>query len=330
MASPKVKGSIAEVTKVQVDGLVALKIIKHCQEEGSSTDHVQGFLVGLVVDDTLEVTNCFPLPKSLNDPQAEQKYQTDILENLRKVNCDYYVVGWYQSTYLRSHFTKEFFESQIPYQTKIEESVVIVYDPFTTTVGNLTLQSFRLTQKLLDLVIKDNQFTPESVRESSLKHTDMFEELPVILRNSHLVNALLCEMNNNTSSSPKMDFLNLSMNREVVNHMRLLIDSVEALQQETYKLLGYERNSTKQIQLKQQFIAKRKEENSHLEPGKEPLPIDDKSVEKELNLKPVHPPPRNIALLTIQQVDTQCERIKQVAGQTFPKLYLSEALQQKD
>ena len=39
--------------------------------------------------------------------------------------------------------------------------------------------------------------------------------------------------------------------------MRLLIDSVEALQQETYKLLGYERNSTKQIQLKQQFIAKR-------------------------------------------------------------------------
>ncbi len=51
----------------------------------------------------------------------------DILENLRKVNCDYYQVGWYQSTYLSSHFTKDFFESQIPYQTKITESVVIVY-----------------------------------------------------------------------------------------------------------------------------------------------------------------------------------------------------------
>lgn len=55
------------------------------------------------------------------------KYQMDILENLRKVNCDYYQVGWYQSTYLSSHFTKDFFESQIPYQTKIMESVVIVY-----------------------------------------------------------------------------------------------------------------------------------------------------------------------------------------------------------
>ena len=55
------------------------------------------------------------------------KYQMDILENLRKVNCDYYQVGWYQSTYLNSHFTKDFFESQIPYQSRILESVVIVY-----------------------------------------------------------------------------------------------------------------------------------------------------------------------------------------------------------
>lgn len=41
----------------------ALKIIKHCQEEGSSSELVSGFLVGLVVGTTLEVTNCFPLPK---------------------------------------------------------------------------------------------------------------------------------------------------------------------------------------------------------------------------------------------------------------------------
>ena len=42
---------------------VALKVIKHCQEEGSSSELVSGFLVGLVVGKTLEVTNCFSLPK---------------------------------------------------------------------------------------------------------------------------------------------------------------------------------------------------------------------------------------------------------------------------
>jgi len=41
---------------------VALKIIKHCQEEGSSTEMINGFLVGLVVKDTVEITDCFPVP----------------------------------------------------------------------------------------------------------------------------------------------------------------------------------------------------------------------------------------------------------------------------
>ena len=46
-------------------------MIKHCQEEGSSSELVSGFLVGLVVGTTLEITNCFPLPKDLDDGEEE-------------------------------------------------------------------------------------------------------------------------------------------------------------------------------------------------------------------------------------------------------------------
>ena len=43
---------------------MALKIVKHCQEEGAGgTDLVQGVLLGLVVDNRLEITNCFPFPR---------------------------------------------------------------------------------------------------------------------------------------------------------------------------------------------------------------------------------------------------------------------------
>ena len=38
-------------------------MIKHCQDEGSSSELVTGILVGLVVGNVLEITNCFPLPK---------------------------------------------------------------------------------------------------------------------------------------------------------------------------------------------------------------------------------------------------------------------------
>ncbi|OBS57595.1 hypothetical protein A6R68_11281, partial [Neotoma lepida] len=46
---------------------VVLKIIKHYQEEGQGTEVVQGVLLGLVVEDRLEITNCFPFPQHTED-----------------------------------------------------------------------------------------------------------------------------------------------------------------------------------------------------------------------------------------------------------------------
>lgn len=49
---------------------VVLKIIKHYQEEGQGSEVVQGVLLGLVVEDRLEITNCFPFPQH-NDDDAD-------------------------------------------------------------------------------------------------------------------------------------------------------------------------------------------------------------------------------------------------------------------
>ena len=51
----------------------------------------------------------------------------NILQKLRAINVDYHQVGWYQSTYLSSHVTKEFLESHVRYQQAISESVVLIY-----------------------------------------------------------------------------------------------------------------------------------------------------------------------------------------------------------
>ena len=50
-----------------------MKIIKHCQEEGSGgSDLVQGVLLGLVEGNRLEVTNCFPFPRHNDDEDFEE------------------------------------------------------------------------------------------------------------------------------------------------------------------------------------------------------------------------------------------------------------------
>ena len=42
-----------------------------------------------------------------------------------------------------------------------------------------------------------------------------------------------------------------------MKNMQLLMSSVECLQQDTYRLLGYEKSLAKQQQAKQQFLARR-------------------------------------------------------------------------
>ena len=68
---------------------VVLKIIKHCEEEGGGSiaagELVQGVLLGLVQDDTLEITNCFPFPKhtdeeDFDDGAYDRNYATYTLE----------------------------------------------------------------------------------------------------------------------------------------------------------------------------------------------------------------------------------------------------------
>jgi len=110
---------------------VVAKIIKHCHEEGSSAvDVAQGVLLGLVADSRLEVTNCFPFPRSLDDNFDEEDYQMEMMRHLRKVNVDHLHVGWYQSTQQGAFLSTQFLESQFTYQTSIEESVVLIYGTF--------------------------------------------------------------------------------------------------------------------------------------------------------------------------------------------------------
>ena len=56
---------------VQLDGLVLLQIISHCSVR--APEAVAGTLLGLQLDDTLEVTHSFALPQELGGPGEGEK-----------------------------------------------------------------------------------------------------------------------------------------------------------------------------------------------------------------------------------------------------------------
>lgn len=94
MAHPPEMAS--DVQYVQVDGMVALKLIKHYEDESAAgNDFIQGILLGMVQENRLEVTNCFALPRipaptadgvpDLEAEAARQRYDTEMARNLRQV-----------------------------------------------------------------------------------------------------------------------------------------------------------------------------------------------------------------------------------------------------
>jgi len=60
------------------------------------------------------------------------------------------------------------------------------------------------------LLIKNLTFSCCRIRQSGLSFEAMFEEVPILMRNSHLVNTLLCEIEQETPSQTKYNFLDLS------------------------------------------------------------------------------------------------------------------------
>lgn len=74
---------------------------------------------------------------------------------LRQQGIDNMVVGWYKSAVFGSFLNREVFEAQYAYQSAVEESVVLIYDPVRTSQGLLTLKAYRLGPEIMNIVKKD-------------------------------------------------------------------------------------------------------------------------------------------------------------------------------
>lgn len=316
-----------KIDSVQIEGLVALKIIKHCQEEGATEDS-QGVLLGLLVDTKLEITNCFPYPKTDDDEYDDMNYQIEMMRKLRDVNVDHFHVGWYQSTILASFLNRNFVESQFHYQNSISESVVIVYDPLQTHQGILSFKAYRLTEVLMDLWKsgKVENFSPDGLSQRGVHFDNLFEEIPVVLKNSNLMNTLVCEIEDRTRLPDRETFLSLATGSYLEKSVHRLIEGVDELCQDAQKLHNYQRNYANQQHKIEAYKQKKEtERNMRIQRGEEPPPEEDLTK----LFRPIQPPSRLDNLLMTSQIGTYCEQLNEFASQSFAKLFVAEAVQKQ-
>jgi translation initiation factor 3 subunit H len=320
----------APVTSVKLEGLAALKIIKHCKE--SLPTMVTGSLLGLMIEDgVLEITHAFPFPEPLDDKgdvvkTAEEaanaddeaaaldghEFQLEMMKMLREVNVDNNCVGWYQSMYLGSYSTPRLLEDQLSYQTDLSpNAVVILYDPMQTAHGNLVLKCYRLTDEAVQL--------RQNGKNNFINPRNIFQEVPVTLSNPGLVRSLLRDMGDGLhGASPAdgttFDRLDLSTNPYLEKHLEFLCNWVEDLAAEQYKFQHYTRNLRASVGGERKG-RKAKEEMAHA--------IEEGWARSDA-------PKRMESLLMANQIRTYCDQVEKFTGGGFGKLFLTSGLHKEE
>ena len=163
-----------------------------------------------------------------------------------------------------------------------------------------------------------------SIKELKLTHENFMEELPVIIKNSHLVNSLLCEIQSMTPSHKKYNFLDLATSNVLEKNIRSLIENVDELSLESTKFLNYHKQLQKQNHAKQLYLQKREAENSARRArGEAPLP------EEDINkiYKPIPPISRLETLLISSQCKNYTQQINEFTSQSFSTMFIAEAVQ---
>lgn len=299
-------------------------MVKHCHEESQgSMEFAQGALLGLAEGNRLEITNCFPFPKSNDETVDEEEYQLAMMRRLRRVNVDHFHVGWYQSADVGNFLSMTLLESQHSYQTSIEESVVVVYDTQKSARGFLTLKAYRLTPQAIQMC-NEKDFTPDALRQLKIGYEKLFVEIPIHIKNSTLSNIMMSELQEMVQEEEGSHFLDLGTAGVLESHIRVMMDRVDELYQEASKFNKYQQLVMRQEQEKHRQLNKLTQENAvRLAKGETVLPDDD--IHKQFRPLPV--PPRLNPMIISGQINTVSQHINQFCSQSLAKLYLTEALQ---
>jgi translation initiation factor 3 subunit H len=315
MAKPVAKDE-QRITSVEVSALVVLRIAKHCND--NLPDSVTGPLLGLDEGPLLYATDCFGYPQRLDDDDDGDgsKYQAEMLRSLRDVNVDCNIIGWYQSTFMGSFVTETLVDTQYVYQSEIPKSVVIIYDPLQPSVGKGAFKAFRLTTEFLEKEKKIRGGKEEVHATATSGKSDILEEVPLRIVNSVLVDAFLLDQERRRKSAT-FESLDLENQSFLEKNLTFLLDSLEYLGSEQQKLQYYERMAVRQAQQQKSVIEKRRQENlARRERGEDLLAEVDGPAIKRAATSQVE------TMLISSQIQTYCNQIQGVAGDSFSKVFL--------
>ncbi|KAJ1980586.1 hypothetical protein H4R34_002399 [Dimargaris verticillata] len=337
------------ITSVQIEALVVMKIIKHSRESLSGT--ATGQLLGMDVDDTLNISSAYPAPPaSTESPEEIAQYHTDMMQCLREVNVDNNTVGCYQSAHFNTIMDAATIDTMYNYQKNLKKAVMLVYDLSRATRGQLSLRAYRLTPEFMEVYAK-GKFTTQTFTLTGLSHKNLLEELPVVIHNSSMLKVLMQEFSEpspivdplghlessllsaqSTAAPSHLDSINtqaleLSLDPAMEKNLESILDGLEKYNTHRHQYQYWQRGYAREQQKIQQYVHRRRMENAQrVAAGQTPLAEEtEEQVEAKFNLP--KEPSRLAHALATGKVDNYCKELSQYSGPTLSKMFAVRELQ---
>jgi len=243
------------IKQVSLECLVVLKIIQHCRQSTQS-ETVTGQLLGLDIRSELEITDCFPLPLRHDDEEDRgSAHAMEMMKIIRDI-VDNNTVGWYYSGFLEVHINQFLLDTQFSYQSLTNSSVVLIYDPLTTSHGTLGFRAYRLNDAFMELQ-RDPGFTKDSLATSKFTFNDIFVNIPINIRTSFgYTDALLAQLESNEDIENQYEHYDFANSDFLGKNIEGLLFCLSDLQKEQSIHDTYARNIAKLEQQQQQYIIK--------------------------------------------------------------------------
>mmetsp|Transcript_138540 Transcript_138540/g.254178 ORF Transcript_138540/g.254178 Transcript_138540/m.254178 type:complete len:309 (-) Transcript_138540:148-1074(-) len=287
------------IKRIEIDALVVLQIMKHCRQHSPS--QVNGQLLGLDVDDVLQVTHSFGyVQKDATDDRTQdgdgEQYQLDMTRLLRQVNVDSNTVGWYQTTHLGQIYKPEYLESQHGFQMTIPASILLVYDELQAMVGKPSFKALRLTPQFMK---RHNEAmeTGKPAAFTDFPSNEMFMEIPISIVSPVICEAFLVDWALlDPVSTTQIDALDIDNQAFLERNLALLIGALNELDEEQKKMAQYER------QVSGRGGQEKGGKGRYKQQAQQPRQLD--------------------TMILSQQIQNYCKQINDFSGDSFSKLFL--------
>jgi translation initiation factor 3 subunit H len=190
------------------------------------------------------------------------------------------------------------------------------------------IRAYRLSPAFMKLR-KANDFSASAFADEDIVAEDILEEIPMKIKNSHLVQGFLFDVGADAALQCDSERLNLHANPLLVKNLAMLsflIDDNNA-QQEKYQY--YQRQVARQKSSQANLLQRRADENKARE-ATGLTKLDDADLKRMQVFKPISKPSRLEPMLISKQMSHYCDGITDTTTQTMNKLYVVESLNRGD